>query len=126
MNNGHEDGKVIIFKKDERIFWLRGPLCNQKGCPIIYWVNGKMYAKVNVLVHKMRKLPSKPFSKQTETLWLIEVMFACAMNQRVRESDFIDQLRSIYIPDYRVFQTYKSRSRWKLQDKYVLFIKCNN
>ena len=41
------------------------------------------------------------------------------MSQRVRESDFIDQLRSIYIPAYRVFQTYKSMSRQKLQVKYI-------
>ena len=58
LNNGggDEDGKVIIFKKDERIFWLIEVLyAIKKGCPIIYWVNGKMYAKINVLVHKMRK-----------------------------------------------------------------------
>ena len=42
------------------------------------------------------------------------------MSQRVRESDFIDQLRSIYIPEYRAFQIYKLRSQQRLQDKYIL------
>ena len=46
-------------------------------------------------------------------------IYPSVMSQRVRESDFIDQLRSIYIPAYRVFQTYKSMSRQKLQVKYI-------
>ena len=37
-------------------------------------------------------------------------IYLSVMSRRVRESDFIDQLRSIYIPEYRVFQIYKSRS----------------
>ena len=59
----------------------RGPICNQKGCPLVHWVIGKLYAKPLVPNSRHEKVISQDkvisylsFFQDVRTSWL-EVLY---------------------------------------------------